>query len=480
MRKKLLLVLVVALVLISVLTVLCACESYKASAIKPAGDKNAAVESNGGLVVKQGGYLYFVNGYTGYLTEKGKDNWFGNVTKGAIVRVSYKADGSLGNDYVVVVPKSIMADSENVGFSIFGNYIYYVSPSAEEDRSGSVQTSTLQFMRTKLDGTGTQVILNWNSTSVKYSYTPSALVYFDSENSKLYSKSLSAKKFKKKDKGKCIDEEVTAVYFPKCDSYNPADKAKNVNEYVFYTKNSKDSFEYSNTLYVVHSSGSDKKVAIGPDSYQGGKYNISVLSSSQSNGKLAIYYTKTSYVGTSSSGTVEGTFAYEFADNKFTFGEAAEVKLSSESLSNLFPISYTDGIVIAGSNKAVVYYTDGRDPLSFGDLTLNTLLAVQNGTFYYVNSENNLCYYKMDNSENAHYAQKDKDTVMASFTGAEMFDGYIYFIKDDNYDYVNRVKIAGINIYDDSAYVYERVAIVTAEDQKKMDEEAESDSSDEK
>ncbi len=476
MRKKFLLIAIVALVLTCALTVLCACESYKASAVKPVGDKNAVVESNGGLVVKQGGYLYFVNGYSGYLSENGKDNWFGHVTKGAIVRVSYHADGSLGNDYVVVVPKSVMADSENVGFSIFGNYIYYVSPSAEEDRSGSVQTDTLQFMRTRLDGTGTQVILNWDGTSVKYKYTPSSLVYFDSANSKLYSKSLSVKKFKKNDKGTCIADKVTSVYFPPCDSYDPASKEKNVNEYVLYTKSSEDAYEYGNTLYIAHSSGKDEKVLIGADSYESGKYSVSVLSSSVSGDKLAIYYTKTRYVGTSSSGTVVGTFAYEFQDKNFAFGEAAEVKLSSESLSNLYPISYGEGIVSAGSGKAVVYYTDGTAPLTFGDLTLNTLITVQNGIFYYVNGDNYLCYYAMDNSANAHFALNAEDKVMTSFTGAEYFDGYLYFIVDDDYDYTHRLSLAGVSVYDDSSFDYARIGIVTSADQAKMDKEAEEDS----
>ena len=200
MRKKIVLSVIVVVLLICTICAACACESYKAKALSKVGDKNAVVESNGGLVVKQGGYLYFVNGFSDYLTEKGKQNWFGKVTKGAIVRVTYNEDGTLGDDYTVVVPKSVMASSENVGFSIFGEWIYYVSPSAEEDRSGKVQTDTLQFMRTKIDGTGTQVILNWDDTSVKYKYTAKALVFFDSANGKLYSKDLTVKKFKKKNK----------------------------------------------------------------------------------------------------------------------------------------------------------------------------------------------------------------------------------------------------------------------------------------
>ena len=245
MRKKVLLKVIAIALLACVVCTMFACESYKASALSKVGDKNAVVESNGGLVVKQGGYLYFINGYTGYLTEKGKQNWFGKVTKGAIVRVTYNEDGTLGDDYTVVVPKSVMASSANVGFSIFGEWIYYVSPSAEEDRSGKVQTDTLQFMRTKIDGTDTQVILNWNNNSVEYKYTANALVFFDSENGKLYSKDLTVKKFKKKKPGDLIDEDVASVYFPKNETYDPKATSASVADYVLYTKNSEASYEYS-------------------------------------------------------------------------------------------------------------------------------------------------------------------------------------------------------------------------------------------
>ena len=470
MRKKVVLSLIVVALLVCVLCAAFACESYKAKPLSKVGDKNAVVESNGGLVVKQGGYLYFVNGYTGYLTEKGKQNWFGKVTKGAIVRVSYNEDGTLGDDYTVVVPKSIMADSENVGFSIFGEWIYYVSPSAEEDRSGSVQTDTLQFMRTKIDGTGTQLILNWDDKSVKYKYTANALVFFDSANSKLYSKDLTAKKFKKNKPGDLIDEDVSAVHFVKNETYDPK-AAGSVADYVLYTKKSEDAYEYSNTLYISDARGSkdSKKTLIGADSYAGGKYSISVLASSVTNEKLAIYYTKTSYVGTSSSGTVEGTYAYEFSDKNFAFVAANEVCLSTEELSSIKPISYAEGVVKTGSNS-MIYYTDGREVSTFGDLNLNTFLCVKDNCFYYLNSDGILLYYSLNKDSNAHYAYTTGEKFMTSFTGAEYFDGYFYFIQDDDYDYMSRVKLADIDVYSGKDAAVTRVAIVTAADKAKMEE----------
>lgn len=479
MRKKVIISIIALALLACLLLTAFACESYKATALSKVGDKNAVVESNGGLVVKQGGYLYFINGYTDYLKDKGKQNWFGNVTKGAIVRVTYNEDGTLGDDYTVVVPKSIMASSENVGFSIFGEWIYYVSPSAEEDRSGTVQTDTLQFMRTKIDGTGTQVILNWDNTSVKYKYTANALVFYDSANSKLYSKDLTVKRFKKNKPGDLIDEDVASVHFIKNETYDPKAESS-VADYVLYTKNSKDSYESTNTLYISDARGSkdSKKTLIGAESYAGAKYNVSVLASSVTNGKLAIYYTKTSYVGTSSSGTVQGTYAYEFQDNTFAFSAAKEVCLSPKELSNLFPLSYGEGVVKTGSNAAI-YYTDGRDVLSFGELSLDTLLCVKNGNFYYLNSDGKLLYYPIAKDGNAHYAYTTDEKFMTSFTGAEYFDGYFYFIQDDDYDYMSRIKLSEIDIYSGKDATVTRVAIVTADDKTKMEEaEKEDDSSD--
>ena len=440
MRKKVWLFVIVAALLVLVLGVFCACESYDVDPLKTVGDKNAQVLSNGGLVVKQGDYLYFVNGYVGYLTDKGKDNWFGNVKKGAIVRVSYK-DGAIGNDYTVVVPKSVMASSENLGFSIFGNWIYYVSPSADEDRSGNVMTDKLQFLRTKLDGTDTQLILEWNDTSVKYKYTASALVYYDSTNKILYSKSLSAKKFDEDKKGDKLAEKVDSVHFLKNETYDPAVKTTPVADYVLYTQSATDSAE--NTLYITDPRGTDKKTLISyaDPSYH---YNVSVVASYVKEDKLTVYYTKSRYLGTSSSGTELGTFAYQFADKNFAFNAANEVSLSTTSLSSLF--AFDGGVVKTGSNS-VIYYADGTAPKTYGDLDLGTLIAIENGNFYYLNSDNKLLYYPLNESTNAHYAYTTEEKFMTSFIGAEYFDGYFYFILDDDYDYMACIKLADIDVY---------------------------------
>lgn len=447
------------------------CESYSVDKLSTVSDADAVVVSNGGLAVQQGDYLYFINGYSGYLSENGKDNWFGNVVKGAIVRVLVNSDGTLGEDYVTVVSKSVMASSEGVGFSIFGNYIYYVSPSSAEDRRGNVETDTLQFMRTKIDGTGTQVILNITNNDVKYKYTKNALIYFDDEDGKLYSKNLKVKKFKKKEKGDVLAEDVSSVYFPENSYYDPNVEEGYAGEYVFFTKASEENYEYSNTLYVTSPRGSFKEVVIGEDSYTSGKYGISILSSSVSDGKLAIYYTKTAYSGTDSTGTVEGTYAYEFADDTFAFDSANEKLLSSQTLEKIYPISFGEGIISYGSTNLTVFYTDGTVPTVYDGFSATDVWAVYGGKIYYVNSSTQLLCYNMDNTANAELLVSG--AVLNTFTQPDVINGYMYYILDNDYDYTYRMKMGSYSIADTTAFVNGMIGVVTDADREAMDKEAE-------
>jgi len=478
MMRKVVLIVIALLLLACTLGALCACESFKATPIVPAG-VSGPVESNGGLVVKQGKYLYFVNGYVGTSTleESGKANWFGEVTKGAIVRVTYKEDGTLDTDYTVIVPKTVTAETSYAGFSIYGDWIYYVSPSAEEDRSGAVQVDTLQFMRTKLNGTGTQVIMSLeDASSVAYKYTASALLWYDSTDGTLYSKPLNVKRFKAKDKGDVIEKEVSGYTFIKNPKYNP--NASTIADYVLYTKASELSMDKSNTLYISDPLGAKKTALIGAKSYADKKYNVKVLATDVRAGVLTVYYTKTYYPGISSSGETEGTFAYSF-DKDFVFDASKEVKLADTELSDLFPIE--GGVVTTGSNAAI-YYLNGDPKKSFGDLNLNEkLIAIENGYFYYV-KDSKLMFFKTDDLSNAHYVYTSDDKIAdnSSFAGTEYYDGYVYFIQDDDYKYLARVKLATLdNFYASTEPTVERVAKITADDQKKMDE-AEKESSEEK
>ena len=101
MKKKLFLVVTVFALVAILATCLVACnKGFKWHSVG-GGDATAEVKSNGGYVVKQGNYLYFINGYVGL----DENNDFGTPVKQSIVRVEIKNGVPDTSTAVVVVPK---------------------------------------------------------------------------------------------------------------------------------------------------------------------------------------------------------------------------------------------------------------------------------------------------------------------------------------------------------------------------------------
>lgn len=126
-------------------------------------------QSNGGFAVEKGDYLYFINGKEA----NSADNTFGNVVKGSIMRIK-KSDLAARNYSTVdtVVPLIAFSGNYNAGIFIYGDYIYYSTPSTEKNSDGEVQYTYLAFKRTKLDGTGTMkdYFLQYSNNAIEYRY----------------------------------------------------------------------------------------------------------------------------------------------------------------------------------------------------------------------------------------------------------------------------------------------------------------------
>ena len=124
--------------------------NYKGENLTGTFDKEAAVESNGGFAVKKGDYVYFINGSQSYTA----DNTYGDVVKGALMRIS-NADLESG-DYSkaqIVVPSLFTTSNYNAGVYIYGEYVYYATPTTDKNLQGEVENSWIDFKRAKLDGT---------------------------------------------------------------------------------------------------------------------------------------------------------------------------------------------------------------------------------------------------------------------------------------------------------------------------------------
>ncbi len=153
MKKRLALILFVILFATCCLT---ACKNtYKPIEKLEGGDPTAIVYSNGKSVVAQGDYIYFVNGYQDTYDSDGTNNIWGEVKKGALCRVK----ASDFSDFKIVVPKLItMAANLDGGFKIIDEWIYYSTPHSEKDKYGYVNYLWIDFMRTKIDGSQTELI----------------------------------------------------------------------------------------------------------------------------------------------------------------------------------------------------------------------------------------------------------------------------------------------------------------------------------
>lgn len=452
--KKATTLLLVAIVAVALVLAMIGCESYKQKALS-ATDTTAKVESNGGSIVKQGEYLYFINGYSGYLSKRGA-NKFGAVKTGAIMRVKAAdllaegEDVDLMANAEIVVPKAVIASSSNVGFSIYGGYIYYVTHSADEDRSGSVKVDNLQFMRTDLQGQHTQVILEIeDGVKTEYKYTPNGLVYVRDDD--LYFKSTAEKRFDKKKDGTLIAEDVT-VSMPKSESYDPQ-KGMTDADVVFYTKTTDKAYKNTQTLYA-YMAGSDPIEVINEQSYADNfkndasltykyQFSFSLLGFAvEDNGTVTMAYTKTYYTGTSSSDSVSaGTYLYNFADSKFAFDPSREKMISTSALSSVTVIGYEEGVLTSASPVTLYSYDFTADKANYsiefkddnGSIASPTILGVKDNWMYYVLS-NKLYCYNIDN-QSSHVHAIGSDSVYTDFIAPELVDAngttYLVYFRDE-------------------------------------------------
>ena len=122
-------------------------DGYTASATATEAGK-----SNGGFAVEKGDYIYYINGSENYSAT----NSYGDVVKGALMRIK-KSDLTAGNyeNADVVVPMMFVSQDYDSGIFIYGDYVYYATPTSDKNMQGQVTNSWIDFKRAKLDGSET-------------------------------------------------------------------------------------------------------------------------------------------------------------------------------------------------------------------------------------------------------------------------------------------------------------------------------------
>ena len=167
MRKTITKIICAAAAAISVagLALTAGCGAYTTEGVSP--DTYTTVTSNGGFAVQTDEYVYFINGYE----LNTADNTFGKPVKGSIMRIS-KTDMQNRNYAAAqtVVPVVAFSGQHEAGLYVYGDRIYYATPSTARNSTGVVQSSNLEFKSSTLDGKETMSDYYFRSTSTALDY----------------------------------------------------------------------------------------------------------------------------------------------------------------------------------------------------------------------------------------------------------------------------------------------------------------------
>ncbi len=183
------------------------------------------VSSNGGFVVSVGNYYYFINGVETYTS----DNTYGAPVKGALMRV--KKSELAENNSETVVPSLMVAGDHTAGIYVYGDRVYYATPTNIKNTSGVVENTYLDFASAKLDGTDVKTHFRVATNTVPYRYvevdgTVYVLYVEGSSSFKLHSYNL------KTDTDTTLAENVTKYVFNTTDG---SDSAEDPDPWIYYT-----------------------------------------------------------------------------------------------------------------------------------------------------------------------------------------------------------------------------------------------------
>lgn len=442
MNKKLFVSIIAVVALVAVFaTLFVGCNPLKWESVG-GGEPNADVESNGGYFVKQGKYVYFINGYD---TAETIDNTFGVPVKNSIVRAEIAADGSYTNA-VVVVPKQIQG-----GFAIFGQWIYYATNNNDLDKTGTASTTHTDFMRSKIDGSATQLIATIGTRSANYLFTESRILlysgttvhYIDHSAMKDNGSSMSAAGVVS---GTLVENAASVVWDINSD-------------YIYFTQTETGdtSYEALNTMKSIKVDGTEEKVLADKLTYleESEKENYTdffttkvfsyKLISMQIEGDSAVlYYAKSNKIAGKEE--TAGLFV-----NKVKFGadfdKSQEKTLTtSTAYATIYPISYNDGALVTINSK--IYLANSAEGIVTESTPVIgravTVQKILDGVVYYTDSTGGKVYaINIDGTSNEKVVAEVKfNSSWLSPEFVELNNQLVFVFFDSNdYNYIHTANL---------------------------------------
>ena len=128
--------------IITILTIVLAmCAFTGCTNSKPLTGVEGTPYNNGSFLVEKGDYVYFINGKEAVTAS----NKSGKVEKGSLLRVKKEDLGKKDASVETVISKLLISANYTTGFYMYGNCVYYVTPSTEKDKAGNVLNTHNEF-----------------------------------------------------------------------------------------------------------------------------------------------------------------------------------------------------------------------------------------------------------------------------------------------------------------------------------------------
>lgn len=438
--KKLMLKILVGVFAVCMLTaglVGCGKNNFKASTTF---NNWGAGEVVGGFIGQKANYVYYINGNA----QSDGDNTFGTPVKGALMA----ADKNDLTKTEVVVPNLFVTSDFNAGVYIYGDYVYYGTPSTDKNSKGEIAYTDLVFTKTKLDGSSTEKLFTIAGLSTEFRIVEVEgkvyIVYYDKgdEALKEYSvsdgstKVIAAKDFKNEK-----DVVLDAYKFTENgDKYVVCFTGKVFTDGKYYEeKGQRDTADYNQVYaYEVGKTYADGADVLG-DKICDGKDNVV---------NYALNYIKADKLFyTETKNEVAKNYSYSFAN-------ANHVQITNAS-------AVSDGALVTGDNEVYIFAESKvQKTVLTGDKyaetktvalveNVNTLLAVKDGYLYYFDTEAGISRIKL-NDQTAKPEKVSEKTVTTTWYRPQFVTigetEYLFYCDNSYQSYIKYVQITNATV----------------------------------
>lgn len=443
MKKFISIALVFCLAMTAFLFVGCAKNPNTNIKLDGGPELNELVTGNGSFQVRKGDYVYFASGYVSKsdLGTGGLTNELGEVTNGALYRAKVelkktlikeddkkpegeKSEPKYQEEYVLTDVQllcSKLVGFENSGIYIFGNKIYFGTPSTIKNSEGTVMYKLLTFYSVDLNGENlTELYQTQSFENGKYS--------FISINGNLYLMIFDGSQILRVDmngNSKVLATDVVSAVLPKSEvivdnSYSATENEK----YVYYTiKNSEntESIDYGNVLNKVNIVSGEKTELFK-------KEYIKITLNKFENDKL--YYKRNVMLSEMSASSQTYLFTNDFSKTTF---EESEKKIANQSaITNMVEYKYEteelDGYTYVNGGKLYYRSSDGLTVKTLST-SASSVLFVQGKYVYYVSSS---AIYRVDVTKDNPSGQKLSDSSTINTSYITIDSNFVYFYVKDS------------------------------------------------